>query len=145
MISKSYLFLSDIDGLHIRSLLITFLYKYMKPLIINGYLYAAVPPLYKIIYKNKAIYLKDDNELNLWRNSHQSNCYDIQRFKGLGEMSPEELWQTILDPEHRTLKQITIDDVKDAEEALAVCMGNDVGPRRQFIEENAYKVEQLNL
>lgn len=131
---------ADVDGSHIMALIVTFFYNYMRPLITQGYLYATVPPLYKVIYKNKSKYLLDDKALNQWRNQHKNDTYEVQRFKGLGEMDPDELWQTILDPTNRVLKQITITDVEKAEQALSMCMGSDVAPRRQFIEDNAYKV-----
>ena len=138
---------SDFDGAHIRALLLTFLYKYMRPLIEKGYVYAAMPPLYRVIYgKSNSIYLKDDIELNQWRKENKSKIKDyvIQRFKGLGEMDPSELAETVLNFENRTLKKITINDIKEAEDALRICMGTDAASRREFIEENAYKITELN-
>ena len=134
------------DGLHIKSLILTLIYKYMRSLIINNYLYVAIPPLYRIIYnKNESIYLQNDKALQQWKKAHTNINFEVQRFKGLGEMDPIQLQQTILDPRNRILKKITINDAEQAEKTLKICMGLDVSLRKRFIEENAHLVQVLNI
>ena len=117
---------ADVDGLHIKALLIVLLHKYMRDIITKGYLYAAIPPLYRAIYnKNQSIYLRDDNALQQWKNKNQNLNFELQRFKGIGEMSVDEIKETILDPSKRILKRILINDVLQAEETLKICMGSD--------------------
>lgn len=129
------------DGLHITALLLSLVHKYMRELITNGYLFSAVPPLYKVIYnKNQSLYLKDDKALQNWRSQHSSLTYEVQRFKGIGEMDVSQIRETVLDPTKRTLKRITINDALKAEEILKICMGTDAALRRKFIEENAYLI-----
>lgn len=125
---------------HIRSLLLTFFHKYMRGLIEKGYVYAAVPPLYRVTYNNKQKYLKDDAELKQFRKSHANVTFKLDRFKGLGEMDPDELRETSLSVDTRTLKQITIDDIEEAKATIDTCMGINTNARREFIESNADKV-----
>ena len=131
------------DGLHIKALLIVLIHKYMRDIINKGYLYAAIPPLYKVIYnKNQIQYLQDDNILQQWKNKNKNLNFEVQRFKGLGEMNFSELNETVLDPAKRLLKRITINDALQAEETLKICMGSDAALRRKFIEENAYLINE---
>ena len=129
---------ADVDGAHISTLLLTFLYRFMPELIKEGYVYMAQPPLYKLEKNKKVWYAYSDEELNqiLLEVGRDSNN-KIQRYKGLGEMDAEQLWETTMDPENRTLKQVTINDAMEADAVFEMLMGEDVGPRRAFIQENA--------
>ena len=137
---------ADVDGSHIRTLLLTFFYRYMKPLIDAGYLYIAQPPLYGIrVGRQKDLtYLFDEASLQQVLRKHRGAKVEIQRFKGLGEMNPEQLWSTTMDPESRVLRRVTIDDVLEAEETIEMAMGTEVPPRREFIEDHAH-MAQLDL
>ncbi|MFZ2846372.1 MAG: toprim domain-containing protein, partial [Lactococcus chungangensis] len=130
---------ADTDGAHIQTLLLTFFYRYMKPLIENGHVYIALPPLYKMSQgkgKNEKIaYAWTDGELNEIR-KHFSKGAILQRYKGLGEMNADQLWETTMNPESRTLIQVTLDDVAQAEKRVSVLMGDKVEPRRKWIENN---------
>lgn len=129
---------ADVDGSHIDTLLLTFLYRFMPDLIFEGHVYIAQPPLYKASSKRGGPkYLKNDAALEKYKKTHKDGTYSLQRYKGLGEMSPEQLWETTLNPETRTLKQVFIEDAKAASESVSLLMGNQVEPRRQFIHENA--------
>ncbi|RHB42276.1 DNA gyrase subunit B [Enterocloster aldenensis] len=129
---------ADVDGSHIDTLLLTFLYRFMPDLIFEGHVYIAQPPLYKVSSKRGVPkYLKNDAALEKYKKTHKDGTYSLQRYKGLGEMSPEQLWETTLNPETRTLKQVFIEDAKAASESVSLLMGNQVEPRRQFIHENA--------
>ncbi len=132
---------ADVDGSHIDTLLLTFLYRFMPDLIYNGHVFIAMPPLFKVIPKRGAEqYLYDEKELERYRRTHTGE-FTLQRYKGLGEMDAEQLWETTLDPERRVLKQVEIEDARMASEITEMLMGSDVPPRRQFIYEHADEAE----
>ena len=127
---------ADVDGAHISTLLLTFFYRFMPELISEGHVYIAMPPLYKTIpARGEAEYLYDDEALAKYRKSHRN--FKLQRYKGLGEMDAEQLWETTMNPETRLLKQIEIDDVQSADQLTSLLMGTEVEPRRNYIQENA--------
>ncbi|SHK03945.1 DNA topoisomerase (ATP-hydrolyzing) subunit B [Tepidibacter formicigenes] len=136
---------ADVDGAHIRTLLLTFFFRYMRPLIDNGYVYIAQPPLYKIKKGKQEVYAYSDKELNKILDEMGRGSIDIQRYKGLGEMNAEQLWETTMDPETRTLLQVSIQDAALADEIFSMLMGDKVEPRRNFIEENAKYVDNLDI
>jgi len=135
---------ADVDGAHIRTLLLTFFFRYLRPLIENGHVYIAQAPLYLVQKGKKRIYLYSDEELERLR-SEEDGKLTVRRFKGLGEMNPEELWETTMNPETRILKQVTIRDALEADEIFTTLMGQDVGARRDFIRENAHRVAVLDI
>ena len=126
---------ADVDGSHIQTLLLTFFYRYMRPLIENGMIYIAVPPLYLIKYGKEKKYLMSNEELNEFRNSYKGK-FTIQRYKGLGEMNPDQLWETTMDPNCRSLIRVKIDDLALAEKRVNILMGDKVEPRKDWINEN---------
>ena len=137
---------ADVDGAHIRILLLTFFYRYMRPLVDNGFVYIAMPPLYKVTKGKKEYYVYDDNELNkLLDEIGRDPMPELQRYKGLGEMSSEQLWDTTMNPETRTMMQVTSADAIAADETLTLLMGDQVEPRREFIQENYALVTDLDL
>ena len=136
---------ADVDGAHIRTLLLTFLYRYMKPLIEHGHVYIAQPPLYQIRKGRQHWYTYSDEELNKKLDEVGRDGITVQRYKGLGEMNPEQLWETTMDPSTRTMLKVEIENAAEADELFTVLMGDQVGPRRQFIEENALLVKNLDI
>ena len=132
---------ADIDGSHIRTLILTFFFRYMKDLIDNGYLYIALPPLYLLKKGKQERYaLSEEDRARVTKEMAKDGKEDsvgLQRYKGLGEMNPEQLWTTTMNPEFRTLKQVTIDSAAEADHLFSVLMGDEVPPRREFIEKNA--------
>ena len=137
---------ADVDGAHIRTLLLTFFYRFMKPLVEKGYIYIAQPPLYKITFNKRMEYAYSDEELQkILETFSKSAKPTLQRYKGLGEMNPEQLWETTMDPKARTLLQVSLDDAIEADTIFSMLMGDDVEPRREFIEENAVYVENLDI
>lgn len=136
---------ADVDGAHIRTLLLTFFYRYMKELIRNGNIYIAQPPLFKIEAGKKVAYAYSDNELEQLKNGDFSGSrYTIQRYKGLGEMDPMQLWETTMDPERRTMLQISLEDAAVANEVFSGLMGEDPEIRREYIQDNAEFVENID-
>ena len=137
---------ADVDGAHIRILMLTFFYRYMRPLVEKGYVYAAMPPLYKVTKGKTERYVYDDDELQrVLDEIGREPKPEIQRYKGLGEMSSEQLWQTTMNPETRTMMQITPEDAMAADEIFTLLMGDQVEPRKQFIQENSDLVKDLDV
>lgn len=136
---------ADVDGSHITTLLLTFFFRYMPEIIKNGFLYIAQPPLYNIKAGKESAYVYSDEEKDKFIKTHKDEKVTIQRYKGLGEMNPDQLWTTTMDPESRTMLQVKIDDEIEAEEIFSMLMGDVVEPRRKFIEENAKNVQNLDL
>ena len=137
---------ADVDGAHIRILLLTFFYRYMRPLIENGYVYIAMPPLYKVTKNKQEYYVYDDVELEkLMQQIGRDPKPEIQRYKGLGEMSSEQLWTTTMNPETRTMMKVSVEDAMAADEIMSLLMGDKVEPRREFIEQNYDMVTDLDL
>ena len=136
---------ADVDGAHIRTLLLTFFFRYMRPLIENGFVYAAQPPLYKVKKQKQEYYVYSDRELEALLEKIGRNGIELQRYKGLGEMNAEQLWDTTMNPETRTLLQVSIEDAAVADEVFSMLMGDKVAPRKEFIEENARFVRNLDI
>ena len=136
---------ADVDGSHIDTLLLTFLYRFMPELIYDGHVYIAMPPLYKAVptrgKDKEGVYIYDDKALEKFKAKHKEGTYTLQRYKGLGEMNPEQLWETTLNPEQRMLKRVEIEDARLASEVTALLMGSNVGPRRDFIHDHADEAE----
>ena len=136
---------ADVDGAHIRTLLLTFFYRYMKPLVEEGHIYIAQPPLYQIKKGKSHWYVYSDAELTAKLDEVGRDGTTIQRYKGLGEMNPEQLWETTMNPENRTILQVSLEDSIEADKIFTVLMGDKVEPRRKFIEDNAKYVRNLDL
>ncbi|HIT54085.1 MAG TPA: DNA topoisomerase (ATP-hydrolyzing) subunit B [Candidatus Fimivicinus intestinavium] len=135
---------ADVDGAHIRTLMLTFFFRYMRPLIDNGYIYIAQPPLFKVSKGKKTKYAFSDEERDACIAELGGNC-DVQRYKGLGEMDPQQLWETTMDPQFRTMLRVTLEDAMQADETFSILMGDQVEPRREFIEKNAKYVQNLDI
>ncbi|MDE5860712.1 MAG: DNA topoisomerase IV subunit B, partial [Ruminococcus sp.] len=139
---------ADVDGMHIRALLLTFFFRYMRPLITNGNIYIAQPPLFRVERNKQIRYAFSDEERDQFIKELSENGkykVDIQRYKGLGEMNPEQLWETTMNPETRTIVKISMEDALRADEIFTVLMGDKVDLRRKFIEENAKFVQDLDI
>jgi DNA gyrase subunit B len=135
---------ADVDGAHICTLMLTFLYRFLRPVIEGGYVYIALPPLYKVQKGNAVRYAYKEEEMDLIKRD-LGDRLSIQRYKGLGEMDAEQLWETTLDPKHRTLKKVTIEDAMEADKTISMLMGDEVEPRKDFIVENAHFVQNLDI
>lgn len=135
---------ADVDGAHIRTLLLTFFFRFLRPLVEQGFVYIAQPPLYKISHGKKFDYAYTEEELDELRPEYGER-FNVQRYKGLGEMNPEQLWDTTMDPSTRTLIQVTVEDAMEADEVFQMLMGDDVAPRRDFIQTNAQYVTNLDI
>ncbi len=135
---------ADVDGSHIRTLLLTFFFRYARPLVDNGYVYIAQPPLFKVTKGKRVEYCYNEHKLEAVM-AEMGEKADIQRFKGLGEMMPEQLWETTMNPQTRTLKQVTVEDASEADHIFDLLMGESVAPRREFIEKNSHLVAHLDV
>ena len=141
---------ADVDGAHIRTLLLTFFFRYMRSLIEAGKVFIAQPPLYLIKSGKEQKYAWDDDERNgivesIRKKQKGRGNINIQRYKGLGEMNPEQLWSTTMDPEHRSLLQVSVENAMEADQVFSTLMGDKVEPRRNFIEKNARYVRRLDV
>ncbi|MGF3066453.1 DNA topoisomerase (ATP-hydrolyzing) subunit B [Facklamia sp. P12945] len=136
---------ADVDGAHIRTLLLTLIFRYMRPLIDAGYVYIALPPLYKLKVGKKEIYLDTHEQLLQWEKENPNTRYSLQRYKGLGEMNEDQLWETTMNPENRRMQRVTVDDAVEADAVMSMLMGEEVEPRRVFIETNAVYVRNLDV
>ncbi|PNX46268.1 MAG: DNA topoisomerase IV subunit B, partial [Thermoplasmata archaeon M8B2D] len=136
---------ADVDGEHIRTLLLTFFFRYMRPLIEEGYLYIAQPPLYKLSKGKQVIYAYTEQERLRQIKELGESGINTQRYKGLGEMNPNQLWETTMDPDNRMTLKVTVDDAVEADELFTILMGEKVEPRREFIENHAKEVTNLDI
>ena len=136
---------ADVDGAHIRTLLLTFFYRYMNDLITKGHIYIAQPPLYKVSKNKKVHYVYSDEELEKLFADIGRDSVSVQRYKGLGEMNPEQLWETTMNPENRTLLQVSLEDAVEADKIFTILMGDEVEPRREFIQRHAKEVANLDV
>jgi len=136
---------ADVDGSHIRTLLLTFFFRYMEGLIEHGHLYIAQPPLYKTKVGKAETYIYDDKELEALKKKNKNDKFEIQRYKGLGEMNPEQLWETTMNPENRTLLQVMVQDAAEADRTFEMLMGSEVAPRKRFIQTHAKSVRNLDV
>ena len=135
---------ADVDGAHIRTLLLTFFYRFLREVIEGGYIYFAQPPLYRISKNKVDKYAYSDAELEILKKEF-GDKYSIQRYKGLGEMDAQQLWETTMDPAHRILNQVTIENAMESDMVFDMLMGDEVEPRRNFIVDNAHFVKKLDI
>lgn len=136
---------ADVDGAHIRILLLTFFFRYMLPLIENNHIYIAQPPLYRVSWGKQSVYLNTEEQFEAWKQQNPDKKFDLQRYKGLGEMDAEQLWETTMDPTKRVLLKVTVQDAAIADKAFSLLMGEDVLPRKEFIARNAKNVKQKQI
>jgi DNA gyrase subunit B len=136
---------ADVDGAHIRTLLMTFFFRYFRAIIDGGFLYIAQPPLYKLTKGKNSWYVYSDDEKQKVIDENAINGENIQRYKGLGEMNPEQLWETTMDPETRKMMKVTVGDAQKADEMFKILMGDEVAPRRRFIQTKAKHVKNLDI
>ena len=139
---------ADVDGSHIRTLLLTFFFRFMKPLVKEGHIYIAQPPLFKLSRGKQVRYAYSDGQRDAFiaeLSGENGAKVDIQRYKGLGEMDPLQLWETTMDPENRTILKVELEDAERADEIFTILMGDKVAPRREFIERNAKFVQNLDV
>ena len=139
---------ADVDGSHIRTLLLTFFYRQMFEIVDRGHIYIALPPLYKITKGKEFVYASDEEQKEVAIKEFSKSGtrgLEVQRYKGLGEMNPEQLWTTTMDPEHRRMMRVDIKDVQEANESFEILMGDEVEPRREFIDANALSVTDLDI
>lgn len=136
---------ADVDGAHIRTLLLTLIFRYMRPLLEAGYVYIALPPLYKLKVGKKEFYLDTDEQLDQWQKENPDVRFSLQRYKGLGEMNAEQLWETTMNPANRRMQKVKMKDADEANRVMNMLMGEEVQPRREFIEQNAVYVRNLDV
>jgi DNA gyrase subunit B len=136
---------ADVDGAHIRTLLLTFFFRYYPTMIDSGYLYIAQPPLYRVQSGKEVAWLYSDNELEQYSKRKEGKSFGIQRYKGLGEMNAEQLWETTMDPEKRTLLRVNVESAMEADHIFSALMGEEVEPRKKFIQSHATQVRNLDV
>ena len=136
---------ADVDGSHIRTLLLTFIFRYMHQIIDAGHLYIAQPPLFRVKSGKEMVYTYNDTQHQQYLQTLGGKKFEIQRYKGLGEMNPDQLWDTTMNPEARTLLQVTVDDAVMADRTFDMLMGSEVPPRRRFITSHAAEVRNLDI
>jgi len=136
---------ADVDGAHIRTLLLTFFYRHFKPVVDAGHIYIAQPPLYKISFGKNSQYAYSDDQRDKIVKEMGKSTASIQRYKGLGEMNPEQLWETTMNPENRTLLQVTVEEAHLADKTLDILMGEEVEPRKKFIQTHAKAAKNLDI
>jgi len=136
---------ADVDGAHIRTLLLTFFYRFMKPLVEKGFIYIAQPPLYYIKQHKNEYYAYSDNELNELLQKIGRQNITVQRYKGLGEMNAEQLWETTMNPETRTILRVNLEDAVEADQTFSMLMGDKVEPRKEYIQSHASEVRNLDI